>query len=221
MARFADLPTNLTVFTPPATEPVSTEEANAHCRIETDDEDELIADWITVAREMLEEDTRRSFVTQTRELRLDRFPTARCNSEFNRDAELWGGGAWPGAQQLIELRSPPVQTVTHVKYFDGSGVEQTLDPSAYQVDVKSEPARILPAYGTSWPTARLQPNAVTVRFVAGYGLAAAVPKRVKQAIYLLVGHWYYHREAVGTVGEEIAIGYERLVMSLRWSGSPV
>jgi len=41
---------------------------------------------------------------------------------------------------------------------------------------------------------------VTVRFVSGYGLAAAVPTLLKQAMLLLIGHWYANRESVVMTG---------------------
>jgi uncharacterized phiE125 gp8 family phage protein len=64
------------------------------------------------------------------------------------------------------------------------------------VDTKSEPGRVSLAYSKSWPTTTLRPiNGVCVEFEAGYGDAATdVPYRVKQAMLLLIGHLYEHRE---------------------------
>jgi len=39
-------------------------------------------------------------------------------------------------------------------------------------------------------------NAVTVRFVAGYGDAGDVPQAIKQAILILIAHWYEQRDPV-------------------------
>lgn len=76
-------------------------------------------------------------------------------------------------------------------------LHQTLSPRLYQVDVKTDPGRIAPAYGQVWPQTRCETlNAVTIRFVCGYGLAAAVPKTIKQAMLLMIGHWFEHREEV-------------------------
>jgi hypothetical protein len=66
------------------------------------------------------------------------------------------------------------------------------------VDAKSEPGRIVPAYGKVWPSTRYEPNAVQVRFVAGYGLEAldidARAPELRQAIGVLVGTMYEQRE---------------------------
>jgi uncharacterized phiE125 gp8 family phage protein len=82
-----------------------------------------------------------------------------------------------------------------------------MDTADYFVDDKSEPGRVALAYNKSWPTLSLRPtNAVVVQFTAGYGDAADdVPQRVKQAMLLLIGHWYEHREAVltGSISKEI------------------
>jgi uncharacterized phiE125 gp8 family phage protein len=53
------------------------------------------------------------------------------------------------------------------------------------------------AYGVTWPSLYGVPNAATVTFTAGYGATAdTVPQAIKQAMLLLIGHWYIHRESV-------------------------
>ena len=93
---------------------------------------------------------------------------------------------------LIRLPLGKVSSVTHLKYTDANGALQTLSASTdYQTDLYSQPARIMPAYGASWPTVRADTfNVVTARFVAGYGSAATdVPGPIREAILLAVGHW--------------------------------
>ena len=73
--------------------------------------------------------------------------------------------------------------MTTLKYVDTSGTLQTLvQDTDYQVDADSEPGRLLPFPGKYWPPTRRQANAVQVTFVAGYGLAAAVPDTIVCAI---------------------------------------
>jgi len=52
--------------------------------------------------------------------------------------------------------------------------------------------------GQSWPGTTLRPhNGICVTYVAGYGDAAAdVPQKIRQALYLLIAHFYENREAV-------------------------
>lgn len=179
--------------TAPITEPVTLAEAKSHLRVDTTDDDDIITALIQAAREWCEEFQNRSYLEQTWQLWLD---------------------AWPDDDEIV-LPRPPLQSVTSVKYYDTDDTEYTLDSSNYIVDAYSEPGRIVLAYGKTWPSTTLRPaNAVVVEYVAGNSEATSVPQRVKQAILLLVGHWYEHREAVlvGSVSKEI----EFAVQSLLW-----
>jgi uncharacterized phiE125 gp8 family phage protein len=136
-------------------------------------EDTLLSGFITAARDYCEQRQGRAYITQTWELALD---------------------DWPG---VIEVPLPPLQLVDSIDYYDTAGAVHLLLPAAYQVDARGYKARVVPIYGTIWPTTTLQPLAgVVVTFTAGYGdLATAVPERVRTAIKLLAGHLYEHREA--------------------------
>jgi uncharacterized phiE125 gp8 family phage protein len=170
--------------TPPAEEPLTLDEAKLHLRIVAGDtaEDALVTSAVQAAREYAEESTGRALVTQTWTLTMDAFPTR--------------GGA-------IALERAPVQSVTSVKYIDAAGTEQALTAGTdYVVDAASEPARIALAPDAMWPSTQSgRINAVTVVFVAGYGLAAAVPEILKGAMKLHVGDMHEHREetAIGTI----------------------
>ena len=177
---------NLKIVTEPTAEPITTAEAKAHLRVDIADDDTLIAALVKAARRWCEEATNRAFVTQTWDLRLDHFP---------------GWGSWRGPYAdlaSVEILVPisPLASVTSITYVDTDGTSQTLATAKYTVDSASEPARIVPAYGESWPDTRDVPNAVTVRFVAGYGAATAVPERIKAAIKLMVASLYENREPV-------------------------
>lgn len=161
----------LKLITAPSVEPITLEEARQHLRVTSTSEDALILALVTTARLHAEEISERAFVTQTWDYSLDAFPAG-----------------------IFELPKAPLQSVTSVTYLDTDGASQTLDSSLYKVDAVSDPGRIAPAYGEVWPSTRDEPNAVTVRFVAGYGLAAAVPRPLKQAMLLILGHLYMNRE---------------------------
>lgn len=137
-------------------------------------EDALLEALITTAREWCEGYQNRAYISQTRELWLD---------------------DWPGAD-YIKIPLPPLQAVNSIKYYDTDDTAATMDTVDYFVDTKSEPGRVSLAYSKSWPTTTLRPiNGVCVEFEAGYGDAANdVPYRVKQAMLLLIGHLYEHRE---------------------------
>lgn len=148
----------LKIFTAPAEEPVTLAEAKLHLRESETARDALILSLIAGATDFAERETGRRLITQTWDYFLDGFPD-------------WG----------LEVPYPPLASITSIKYIDTAGAEITLAATEYLVDVKSEPGRVTPAYGKTWPSIRSQVNAVTIRFVCGYGLHAAVPERVRNA----------------------------------------
>jgi uncharacterized phiE125 gp8 family phage protein len=169
------------------TEPVVTAaEAQAQVRSEDPAEVPLLESLIAAATEQAEGFCRRRFVTQRWRLSLDAFPAV-CMSRPTR------------RRTAIVVPYPPLASVQSVKYLDGDGVLQTVDPADYSVRTMETPGEIVPAYGTTWPTARDVEDAVRVEFTCGYGGAATVPEGVKRAILLLVGTLYANRESVAPV----------------------
>ena len=182
----------LTEVTAPALEPFLTADAKSHLRVDLSDDDTLIDNLILAARNRLEVDTGRALITQTWDMFMDKFPD--------------NNGA-------IQVPKPPLQSVTSLKYIDTDGVEQTWDSSNYRVDTDSEPGRITPAYNVSWPTPRSVTNAVTIRYICGYGDATTdIERALLQAMLMLIGHWYENREAViaGVAVNSVPMAYKYL-----------
>lgn len=182
------------LLTAPASEPVTLSEAKRHANVVASDDDTYITNLIVAARELVEQDTSRALINQTWEIELDDW--------------------WTDA---LELPRQPLASVTSVKYYDANDVLQTVTATNYHVDTRREPGVIWWDEDYTLPTLSDRPNPVLVTYVAGYGSAASsVPARAKQAILLLVGHWYRNRETevVGTIATEIAQGYRRLIRSL-------
>lgn len=160
----------------PAAEPILIDEAKAHLRVSGSDDDSYITSLIKAARHKAEEMTNRQLISATWKAYLDEFPKA---------------------GKEIELMHCPAADVTGITYVDSNGDTQTWDTAEWQKDVFSEPARIIPAYGCSWPSARKQLNSVAITFTAGYGASgSSVPEPIKQAMLLMIGHWYENREDV-------------------------
>jgi len=190
----------LTLVTAAVTEPLSTGEFKDFARITDNTEDHLIDSWGLAAREKVEDDTRRALITQTWDWILDEFPDS------------------SGAVLTVPL--PPLQSVTSITYVDTNGNSQIWAAADYQVDTDSTQGRIMPAYGQSWPSTRDQMQAVTVRFVAGYGdNAVDVPERLLNAMKVLVATWYENREDViiGVAANKMPapVAYSRLIWPLR------
>lgn len=157
----------------PALTPVSLAEVKAHLRVTGTAEDALIGVFLQSAVDHLDAWVGilgRALVTQTWELALDEF--------------------------AVEIRLPLglVQSVEAVEYRDTAGLVQTVPSASYVVDILSPEARIVLAPNATWPMTLDAINAVTVRFVCGYGAAAAVPSAIKAAILLMVADLYENRE---------------------------
>lgn len=178
----------LQIVTPPAAELVSLIELRAQCRLDTAEEDGLLAGYLLAAREHVETYLQRAIGTQVLELRIDGDWPSECID-----------GRW---QPRIVLPRPPLQSVASVEYLDANGTTQTLADDQYKVLGIGDRLRdgaIVPAYGVAWPTVRQESEAIIVRFTAGYGGASplpALPEQIRQAILLLGAHWYRHRQPV-------------------------
>jgi uncharacterized phiE125 gp8 family phage protein len=137
-------------------------------------EDTLISGLIQAAREYCEAITRRALATQTIKAFLDNFP----------------------CRDYIELPRPPLQSVTSVKYKDSAGTETIMAlTTGYLVDSESNIGRIVLPYGVPWPSATLYPiNPIRVEYVAGYYASNPIPETIRQAMLLLIGHWFVHRD---------------------------
>lgn len=182
------------LVTPPAAEPVSLTEVKKHLRLAVSDadaaaytaEDAKLSALITVASEYVETHTRRALITQTWDAVIDSFP---CGAK-------------------ILLPYPDHQSVTSISYTDESGAVATFT----DFDLKSTAGYIKKKYGYSWPAIYPESD-ITIRFVCGYGNAAAVPAGIKQAILLMVGHLHANpEETVVSYGGKVSI--ERLPLGV-------
>lgn len=154
------LPVMVTVE--PASEPVTVAEAKSQARIDGSAEDSLIGDYITAARQLVEQYTGTRLVSQTVEFRGS------------------------GFADMAALPVAPVSSVTSVKYLDSAGAEQTLSTDVYELVATGLNPFIRLKVGQSWPSPRTVPDTVRVVVVAGY---TAVPDAIRHAIMLTVAKW--------------------------------
>jgi len=159
----------------PSIEPISLDEAKLHCRVDGDAEDMLISSLILAARLHIERCLDLALISQSWSLYLDR---------------------WPGAA-FVELPLAPLITVDAVRLYSPTGTYVTLDPNLFIVDTASRRPRLARQDGQSWPLPGRSVNGIEIAFTAGYGEAADdVPMPVRQALKMLVAHWYEAREPV-------------------------
>lgn len=198
------------VVTEPTSEPISLEEARNHLRVTPDDDsppqhpdDMLILSLITAARQYCENDLRRALCPQQIEVVMDVFPT-------DGDA--------------IELPMGPIPSLGSFVYLDGDGIETPMDITTYRTDFVSEPGRLVMLGEQEWPTIAVGGvRNVTLRYWAGYTNEnespndRPLPKAIKTAMLLLIGHWYENREAVnvGNITTVLDLAVNNLLLPYR------
>jgi hypothetical protein len=186
---------SLEVVTAPAAEPVSLDDVKAFMRIDNADEDSLITELISAARQLCEQHLRKTLIHTTYKLTLDHFP--RCSEDKWWDGVVEGhiGHMFSHNAHLV-LPAAPLESVTSITSYNDANTATVLDNSSYIVDTAG--ARIALNDGQTWPTDVRDTAACEVVYVAGYGAdASSVPSAIKHAIKITVAAMYEDRECFG------------------------
>lgn len=164
----------LSMLAGPRLEPISVAEAKLFLRIDNDAENDVIAALITTARLHVERLTRRIVLEQTWRLYLDDLPK----------------------NNLVELGIGPVRDVLQVVCYNDDGEPRVIPAKDYVVDVSAVPARIKFRRSEYSSGTRIL-NGYEIDFIAGFGATTLhVPADIRQAIMMLVAHWFENRSAV-------------------------
>lgn len=157
------------LLTAPAVEPLSLAEAKAYLRVEHNDDDDVIGALIAASRIHVEAQTRRALITQTWRITLD---------------------AWPDDGRL-PVRPAPLQELSAARVYDYGGTPHMADTESFVVDSGGSALAFAPwSLGSPGRIA----GGIELDVVCGYGDAAAdVPEPLRQAVQLLVAHWYENR----------------------------
>ncbi|MBI3433534.1 MAG: phage head-tail connector protein [Proteobacteria bacterium] len=158
----------------PAVEPLTLAEAKLNLRVEHADDDSLIAALITGARIHLERTTHRALITQSWRIVRE---------------------SWPADGRLHVLPAP-LRAVIAARVFDTAGVAHPIDAPAFVPDIAAAPGILGFAPWTLMPPGRATAG-IEIDIETGYGAAPGdVPEPLRQAMRLLVAHWYENRSVV-------------------------
>jgi len=189
------------LVTPPATPPVSWEEADAHLRLDGDAGQKPLVEALIVAATA----------------HLDGWTgiLGRCLVEqtWRQDFDCFS--------PCLRLPLGPVLAVGSVKWRNADGQESTVGSASYTL-ITDAGGRSRVRFKDSFaPPADLdEVAAVSVTYTAGYptvGGVSTVPAAIKQAILLHIGHLYKNREAVnaGGAATELPLAYAALIAPYR------
>ena len=175
----------------PTQEPVTLGRLKQSLRLFTCDFDEELRQLLIAGRRQVEDIAKRSLLTQTVVLNLDRFPTT--------------------YKGTIEFRLPPLQSVTSIEYIDNNDkMMKTVPVAEYDVDTTATPPRITRKFEDDWPITYRKPNAVTITCQAGYtGLDTLPIEATLAVIEWCKMNWK------GCEGSEAM--FDRLMSSLEWT----
>ena len=189
-----------TLVTGPSETPVSLELVKQHLRSEPEDGEynALVLGYLEAAVSYLDGHAGilgRCLVSQTWKQEFDSF--ARC------------------------LRLPMLAlSVVSTVYTNSAGQLLTVNQSNYalQHDARGSYVRFKDDFDA--PGDLYQVKAVAVTFECGFGAATAVPAAIRNAILLMVGHWYANREEVvtGTSATQLPMAAQALLAPWRRVG---
>lgn len=182
----------------PESEPITTDQASEHVRVDSADDVAYLGELIAVAREYADGITGR----------------VSSESGWLVVAESWdslGGDTFP-------LFRTPLVSIESISYYAPDAATLTvMDPADYRAVTTTEPGMVqilaaLPAVDT-------RPDAIQVAFAAGYADAASVPPILKHAVKMLVAHFYEQRVPVAFApGTEIPYGLRVLLENQKIGG---
>lgn len=161
---------NPVILAGPAVEPVSLADMKAHLRLETDDENALVADLTASARVLVERRTRLLLISQSWRLTLDRW----------------------GETRRVPLPFGPVLAVTAVRVRPASGPPAALDPALYRLDGSRDPTRLV--VDATAPEPGVAAAGLEIDATCGFGTdPASVPAPLRLAIRRLAAFWFERR----------------------------
>lgn len=207
---------SLRVVTYATEEPIDLITAQQHLRLDlyegsgsppSHPDDSLIQGiYIPAAREYCESLSGRAFAVQEYEYAMRFFPN--CYQSSN---PYYG----------IRMPLGPVRSITSITYTTSTG-DTVMDPADYCAPFGEDMIYPNPLSG-GWPSNLSQvPNAVKIKFKAGYGLLAGsptddwpLPAKYKNAMLLMLHHFYENRsgtEIPSQVPTAIEFGVKALLM---------
>lgn len=149
---------NLTLVSAPTGYPVNIEEVKAFCRVEDNDNDEILTTFLKSAVELAENETGRRFMPQQWRLDLDKF-----------EDKIW-------------LPYPNLISVDSFKYYDSANALQDVDSEVYNAGSVDGVGCITLAYNQNYQQSYQRPDAVQITYTCGYSNLTDIPTSLKNAI---------------------------------------
>ena len=180
------------IVTPPTESAVTGAEMERHARAQGQPAEQY-EPYILAAQGFIERGWGRKLVSQTWKMFLD---------------------CWPCTDRII-IPFGRLTAITHVKYTDTAAAQTTFAASSYEISTAREPGVLALKYGQSWPSATLKVlDPIEIQFTCGWASAGEVPSDIRNAILLVAGHLYEHREDV-VIGNDSSVDSKAIELGSR------
>jgi uncharacterized phiE125 gp8 family phage protein len=196
----------LRVIEAPSSEPVTTDLARKHCRIDADYDDDLVAMYVTSARVEAEAFLNRALFTQKLQFAITWAPPPTATPLVPQSLIVFPLNWPPLVKRPIELPRAPCQSVEQITWGPLDDM-QVADTDDYSLNLGVEPGyvavkpQLLP---------RIPQQSMIIDYTAGYddGDPDAVPMPIRIAIMVGTAHYYENR---GDVTAEMPPAFYRLL----------
>lgn len=197
---------NYSLTTAPQSEPITSDQATAHVRVDSEEDFTYLEELIPVAREYVDSMTGRV--------------SSSCGWKMVTDSwdSAFGSTAWD-RKQIISLYRVPLVSVESVKYYAPDATSlTTIDAADYAAIISTEPGGILfledvPQVDTT------RPDAIQIEFTAGYSQPALAPAILRHAVKMMVAHFYEQRTPVAFASaSEIPFGLKTMIENQKVGG---
>jgi uncharacterized phiE125 gp8 family phage protein len=161
-------------------------------------DDTYVSSLITVSRQIVELELRKSLMTQTWDLWIDAKNLRSRRSVAFDPYLLYTSQNLEMAvdtfySPFIELPYGPVQSISAVYYYQDDNVQTVYSASNYFLDASGLVPRICLNNDSSWPSSLREFASIQIRYVAGNASASLVPAPIKQAMMMIISHLYENR----------------------------
>jgi len=162
----------ITVATNETTYAITLGQLKDFLKVDGGDEDALLSNLLIAAHDMVVQYTGRSLTTRTLDVYYDKW------------------------QSSFDLPYGPVQSITHMKYYDTTGSEGTVNSSVYYLAPGNSTSYAEKYPGQTYPQSILRgKGGIVLRYVTGYGDDPNdVPFLLRQAVLQTAAAMYENRE---------------------------
>lgn len=176
-----------------------------YLRVTCEEDEAFVEELLLAACELVEAESETNFINKSYREVISTFPTPRIYVDERRVIESETVRINSNLDYPLKLTEAPLVSVTSITYYDANGEAQAF--TDYTVDVVNN--FIQPSLNNRWPQTQYRTDAVTVLYVAGKN--SVIPRMAKQAVRLLVSHWYNHLDAVSEkMLKEVPLGFKIL-----------